>query len=308
MANTTSERFERFKKLKSRKNIWNQQWQTVAEYIMTRKADFTTTIQPGEFVTDHIFDGTAIVSNRKMASALIGALWGNGAKSVRLNQPLNIQKTSENNKYYEWVTGQMHFHMNDPKGGLSNALEEYMRDQGAFGTSGLAIFKGDMKKGEPPIMFKAWDVKGMSIDEGANGFIDTVYYEFEWSLRKVVQKYGLENLSSKLQKMWREDKHKEEAIKILHVVEPRDIAGSTKKGNRDKPWASAHYEIGTQKLLFESGFDEMPIKVARFQKNIGEVYGRSAGMDALPDILEVNTVKEALTVGIEKQLDPRRML
>ena len=129
------EHFERYKKLKSNKQVWNQHWQICAEMIMTRKADFTTTFQPGEFLNDHIFDGTAILANRKAASALIGALWTNGANSVRLNPPQNITRNVENNKYYEWVTDQMHFHMNNPKAGLSNALEEFMRDQGAFGTS-----------------------------------------------------------------------------------------------------------------------------------------------------------------------------
>jgi hypothetical protein len=304
MPDKTSERFARFKKLKARKQVWNIHWQILAEYIMTRKADFTTTFQPGEFLNDHIFDGTAIMAMRKSSSALIGALWGNGARSMRLNPPQNISKTVLNNKYYEWATEQMHFHMNNPKAGLSNALEEYMRDQSTFGTSGLAIFKSNMKKTGTPITYRAWDVKQMSIDEGEAGFIDTVYYEFEWPLRKVIEKYGIENISSELKKIWSEDGNKEHKVRILHVIEPRSIEDSRKKGNQNMPWASVHYEIGTRKILLESGFDEMPIKVARFQKNINEVYGRGSGMDALPDILEANTVAEALTVAIEKQLDP----
>lgn len=304
MPDKTSERFDRFKKLKSKKTVWDTHWQLLAEFIMTRKADFNTTFQPGEFLNDHIFDSTAIVSNRRMSSALIGALWGNGAKSFRLNPPAEINANRENNKYYAFVTEQMHFFMNNPKAGLSSALEEYMRDQGAFGTSGLAIFKGDMKKDGTPITYRAWDTKGMSIDEGASGFIDTVYYEFEWPLRKVIERYGIENISSELRKEWKDDKNKERNIRLLHVIEPRTVEDSRKKGNRNMPWASVHYELKTRKILLESGFDEMPIKVGRFQKNIGEIYGRSAGMDALPDILEVNTVKEALTVAIEKQLDP----
>jgi len=304
MPDKTSDRFERHKKLKSRKDVWNTHWQILAEFIMTRKSDFQTTFQPGEFLNDHIFDGTAIMAMRKAASALIGALWSNGAKSIRLNPPSNIQKTLEHNSYYEWVTDQMHFHMNSSKAGLSNALEEYMRDQLTFGTSGMAIFKSDMAKTGTPITYRAWDVKGMSIDEGASGFVDTVYFEFEWPLRKIVERYGLENLSTELVRTWNEDGNKEKKVRILHVIEPRDITDSRKKGNRNMPWVSIHYELKTRKILLESGFDEMPIKVARFQKNINEVYGRGSGSDALPDILEVNTAKEAFTVAIEKQLDP----
>lgn len=70
------------------------------------------------------------------------------------------------------------------------------------------------------------------------------------------------------------------------------------------PFMSVHYEDATGHVLKESGFEEFPIQVARFRKLIYEKYGRSMGMDALPDVREINALREAIIVATEKTLDP----
>ena len=77
-----------------------------------------------------------------------------------------------------------------------------------------------------------------------------------------------------------------------------------KAGNKNLPFYSLTIEVDAKHLIKESGYEELPILVGRLLKLIGETQGRSLGMDALPDILEANIVMEALTVAIEKSLDP----
>ncbi|KKM07864.1 hypothetical protein LCGC14_1729690 [marine sediment metagenome] len=48
----------------------------------------------------------------------------------------------------------------------------------------------------------------------------------------------------------------------------------------------------------------MPVKVVRFSKLLGEVYGRGSGGLAFPDALELNAIWEAVTIASEKTLDP----
>lgn len=70
------------------------------------------------------------------------------------------------------------------------------------------------------------------------------------------------------------------------------------------PYISVHVELDRKHILKEKGFWTLPIFITRFSKRIGEVYGRSPAMKALPDILQINIVKESLMVAREKQLDP----
>ena len=62
---------------------WLEHFQLIGEYINLRKQNFTETNQVGAFLTRDIFDSTASRDSSIMASALIGALWPNGAQSIQ---------------------------------------------------------------------------------------------------------------------------------------------------------------------------------------------------------------------------------
>lgn len=292
----------RNKELKALKNFWLDHFQLIGENIRTRKQDFTASQEPGAFLNRQLFDGTAIKSNSTMASALIGNLWPNGAKTIKLIRSKNIPDTAENRKYYQDVTEIVTDSMDNTKAGLAVALEEYFNDQGAFGTSGIAVFEDEIDP-NVPIIYKAWDVKGMSIDEGRSGVVDTVYHERKITIRRAVKEFGYDNLSAKSREAFDEGKGDDKII-ILHAIEPRVDRDPNKFGSKDMPIASIHIELGSDKIIRESGFEEMPILVGRFAKALGEIYGRSPGMAALPDILEINAIKEAVMIAAEKTLDP----
>jgi len=295
---------ERNEELKAQKLVWEDHWEELAELIMPRKSNIKSTFERGEYLNDDIFDSTAIRASRTMASALIGMLWPSGSKSFRLNPPKSIDQTKENKEYYDRVSEIMANAMDNPKSGLPVALDEYMQDQAVFGTSGIAIFPSEEEGSD--IVYQPWNIKEMSIDEGQNGFVNTVYYEFEWPIRKVIEKYGIENVSQVLREKASNGKA-DDMVKILHVIQPKkqlmEFFGRA-KGNQGMAFSSIHLEIQTKKILLQKGFDEMPIKVTRFRKGSGEIYGRSPGIDALPDIREVNFIWQSLTVAIEKSLDP----
>lgn len=301
MADRAKHILDRNKEMRRHKEIWNTHYQLIGEYIMLRKQQFTTDLQPGEFLTDQIFDTTAIDANEKMGALLLGALWPNGARSFRYLPVDNLPDTDEIRKYFADITriaGEM---LDDTNAGLAISLEEYMRDQGGFGTSGIGLFEED--NDDNPLLFKAWDVKGMALAEGRNGRIDTVFNEEEKTVRAAVLEYGIDNVSKNTREAYLNG-NTEERVRILHAIQPRAERDPFKFGNKDMPVASIHLEVKTRKILKESGFEEMPIFVTRFTKAMKEVYGRSPAMRALPDILELNTIWEVLTIAIEKLMDP----
>lgn len=292
---------EKHKKLKAEKTVWNTHWQLISEYIMTRKSDFMQMFQPGEFLNQELFDSTAPKVNNIMSASLLAMLWPDGANSFRFNPPQEIPDTQEIREYFKQAHIQMSNVMDDDEAGLITALEEYMRDQGAFGTSGIAVFEN--VAGDSVLLYTAWDVKSMSIIEGANGKVNGVYYETEITIQRAVEDFGLENLSENTKERFQRGET-EKKIKILHVIEPRIGRDIKKEGSQDMPFISIHIEVTQKHPIRESGFIDFPVPIARFTKVIKEKYGRSPGMAALPDILEINSIREAEIVAIEKQLDP----
>ncbi len=299
------------KALKTLKQPWLEHFQLIGEYINLRKQNFTETNPVGAFLTRDIFDSTASRDSSIMASALIGALWPNGAQSIQFIPARGMKDNKENKEFFKFMTDEVVSLMDAPRAGLTVALGEYMDDQSSIGTSGIGVFKNEdpRTKKNNPILYRAQDVKTMSIAEDQFGFVDTIYNETEVTVEQAVKEYGEENLSAKSREHFKNGKGFEEKIKILHAIEPRLDGDPTKFGNKDMPVASIHIELSSGtgnsgKILKESGFDSMPIFVTRFRKVLGEVYGRSSGMDALPDAIELNAIWEAVMIAAEKQLDP----
>ena len=292
---------DRHKELQTEKQPWNTHFQILGEYIRIRKQNFTTEHAPGAFLVDDIFDSTAPLDNVKMAAAFMGALWPNGAKSMRIVKPHGLPDSPEIKNYYKEVTKRLATAMDSPKSGLVLALDEYGQDQGCFGTCGVAVFEEDDL--DHPLSYKVWDVKTMCIDENHKGVIDTVYNERRLTVRQVVQEYGINNVHPNVKKLFDDQKYNDK-ITVLHAVEPRLKRNPKKKNNKNMPIASIHVDVTNKFVMKESGFEEFPVIVARFSKVPEEKYGRSPSMLALPDILELNAIRESRMLATEKNLDP----
>lgn len=289
--------------LETIRSPWNNQWQLLGEFIHTRKQEFQGQHSPGEFLSTEIWDSKGPKSAKTAASSLVAKLWPSSVKRFRLSPPRQLPDTKLIKEYYEFVTQEMADVFDNPAAGFQTTFDEYMLDSVVFGTAGIDIQKDPDTK----VVFRPWGVKHMSIGEGKNGRVDTVYVTLMKPLQQVVKQYGLKNVSQKTRDAWNK-KDIDKKIEVIIAIEPRMDKVFGAKGNRGMPWQSVHLEVGQKNVLKESGFDEMPIKVGRFTKFTEEVYGRSPGMDAIADIMESNAIWEAVTIATEKTLDPPLMV
>lgn len=279
-------------------------YQTIGEFIRLRKQNFTVDSKISQYLTPKdIFDTTAVHSNNTMAAALLGNMWPNGAKSIRIVRPDSLISTSAVDDYFKKISVKLTNAMDHPKAKLSLCLDEFENDLGAFGTCGIAVF--EEASIDAPIAYKVWDVKTMLLDEDKNGTIDTIFNNFNLNVRQVVDEYGYKNVSEKVRKLY-DNKKYDEQVKLLHAITPRPLAEMKKGGktNKGMPYASYHIEVETRHLIKESGYKRVPVIVGRFYRVPGEIFGRSPGMYALSDILELNAVREAKMLATEKMLDP----
>lgn len=294
--------FQRFKVLKNNKRSLTSLFKLISEYVYNRKYDGQDIPNAGIFADEDIYDNTAQRANGIMANVMVNNIWPNGPRTFSLGRTWDTPDTEEIKTYFSYVNQQMYSVMDNTKAGLQTALDEYMLDQGAFATSGIYVKEKEDDRAVP-VRYEAWSIKGRYIDEGPDGNIDTIFSEISMSVRNAVKVYGYENLSARVRKDF-DNGDIENKVKILHVIEPRLERDKSKKGVKDMPIASIHIEVDTRKILKESGMEEMPVFIGRFSKVPGEIYGRSPAMVAMADILEINAVREAISIATEKQLDP----
>ena len=133
--------------------------------------------------------------------------------------------------------------------------------------------------------------------------MNRIYYEYEKTVEQIVLEFGEENCSEKVRSAYNNGNPDLKCI-LLHVIEPRYDRDPEGVSVFELPVKSIYLELNENNILKESGFETMRIFVNRFYKNLRERYGRSPAMDALPDVLELNALREAEIVATEKLLDP----
>lgn len=299
---STEKYLRKHSELSEKKRPWNIHYQRLAEAFLTRKRSFTSTISPGEFLYDDVFDNTGEHAAFTAASVFLSMLWPDSSRTFELKPVRELKGKPGVEEYFRFCTEQQQRYMDAPRAGLLIALQELQIDMQIFGTAGIGAFDGTDES--TPVVYEAWGIKEMCISENAQGFVDQIYTLWPYTIRQVVEEYGPENVHADVLKAYKEGRG-EEKIDVLKVIEPRPmVAQKPDSGVRGMPIRTVHIDIKNKTIMRESGYAEFPVAVGRMIKTIGEEMGRSPAMTALPDVGSLNALKEAIIVAAEKQLDP----
>lgn len=294
----------RYECMKKEKSQFLEVANTLARYVLGRK-DYIYEYETSgnNFFDPYIFDETAMNALQLMVSSLQGALWPNGAKSFKLILPngLELQDTQEEKDYWDQVTIRLSQIMDNPKSGFLTSFQEYLTEQGVFGTSGEFVEETDDL--DVPVIYRPINYRDLFIDVSPYGEVDTVYIRYNMTLKDIYKTYGPDALTLEEQKEMRDTKNNKK-YEIVNAIEPRLEYDPDSKSNLDFPYSSCHVDITRDRLLKESGYKELPVYVGRFMHALSEKYGRSPGMIALPSIREINQLRYLLITAGEKLLYP----
>ena len=285
-------------RLIAEKSVWNTQWQLVSEYVCQRKMNFTSSASDGAFLNSELWSDVAPKALDTAVSAVIGLVWPDSFSFKLEALGKDLKDDEEIKDWFEEVTEVLQMAMDDPEAGLAMAINEAMTDFFTF-MPAIHVEEGT----DTDFKFEAWNVSQFAVEEGSQGFIDTFFRQYEWTVRQTVEKFGEKLVSKKVRELYQAKKFTEK-VKLLHVIAPRVVAANGGKGNQNMPYSSVHIEIETKHLILESGFHELPTFAFRWSKKIGEKYARTPAMRALPTIMELNALWEMTTLGIEQSYDP----
>lgn len=290
----------------------------IGKYVSMREITFGDVSNPGappRFTVKGVSDDEVVEAARTAATALGGALWPHAGDSFELipDLPQNtmagddiIYGSEENKKYAEGATKILRSDFDAPETNWLLAWSEHLSDQPTNGTSGVyGMEKEDDDR--RPYRFRSVGITRAVIDEDADGVVNTVGLELAFTIRQLCEKYGTENCSERVQQKYNsnDEAQKDEYIKVIQLVQPRPKGKAGRNVPVDqKPWAWVTFEFETEKVLLNSGTDDLSIWMCRFRRLADELYGRSLCMDAIPTIRELNVLRLQFTKALEKILDP----
>lgn len=195
--------------------------------------------------------------------------------------------------------------------GTYNALHVSYGDLGLLGTD-CALLDEDLENGFvlhqiPPGMF--W--------LGCNGRneIDTMYMEDWMTVEQVVGRFVYRNnpraepdwsvVSLAVKNLW-DHGNRMTDVHVARMVEPRKDRDPDSITADNKPIASVWWEVGASgtQLLRNSGYQNNPLIASRWYKEGMDVYGRSPGMDALPDVKSLQVMEREKAEAVRRMNRP----
>lgn len=136
--------------------------------------------------------------------------------------------------------------------------------------------------------------------------IDTFYREFAMTVRQMVQKFGIDKVSTHIKEQFNKGNY-DALYEVCQAVEPnpeRDLGKITAK---NKAWRSVYWEKNNQEqaVLSESGYNEFPIIAPRWDVEGDDVYGTSCpGIEALGHIKGLQFTEKRKAEALDKLVRP----
>lgn len=283
---------------------WMTLWQEISNYVMPRKSQIQHAKTEGiEGFTDDLYNLTAVQANGVLASGqkdyMVSGDW------FELKSPMD-KPDDATERWYRKGTEIMMAEL--ARSNFHAQVHEAFLDRGGFGIASLSLEEGIRSL----FNFRKFDVGTFVCAQDEEGYVDTVFRQFDLTTRQALNKFGEENLSKSILVALASDdvKQMEKKFTFIHAVYPRSDAERDlgKIDGPNKPIASFYVCKDDIAVVRVSGYDEMPIFTTRFLKWGDTPYGFSPSIAVLPTVKQVNFIEQQMDALAEIAAFPRILI
>ena len=298
---------QRYGELAQQRQLHDYIWQDMVELMLPGSADITRYRTPGSTRTDRLFDTTAIMAPQTLAANLMGAVTNPAIQWFRLQFRDALLK--DNQEVATWLNACDEIMLRAYNASnFYQAAHTYYLNLAIFGTAAMyasateRLQRGGTK--EVSLRFHTLSTGHYCIAENADGKVDTLFRCLELTPRQAKQQFGEVAISRPLRTMIRDPLQMDKPKRFLHCVYPRETDGKGRPGNKNMPYAETYLEIDTQHICWESGYEEFPFLVSRWETVGAGPYGFGPGHMALPDVRTINTLRELMLLQLQLWVQP----
>lgn len=308
--------------LKNERSSFESHWRELSDYILPRRARFTTTdVNKGDRRNRNIIDSSPTMSARTLRSGMMSGVTSPARPWFRLTTP--DPAMAELGPVKDWLH-HASLRMSDAflRSNLYNTLPTIYGDLGVFATAAMLV-EEDF---ENVIHTQALPIGSYMISKDVKGKVNVFMRDFQMTVRQIVDTFAerkangeiiFDNISTHVKSLW--DQGTREAwIEVRHVIHPNDEYRPKNGMAKHKKYLSCYYEAGansngvsylqsgdSDKYLRESGYDYFPVLCPRWETTGEDVYGTDCpGMIALGDIKQLQLGEKRLMQAIEKMVNP----
>lgn len=303
MDSRAEEIIRRQAKLASDRAIFDAHWREIAERVLPRANQFRINRNPGDKLTEKVFDATAGLALERFAAAMESMLTPRTQRWHKLKvQDERLKEDASVKNYLDEVTQVLFNIRYSPRANFASQTHEAYMALGAFGTGCMFV---DEVMGQG-MRYRAVPLNEVYIAENHQGVVDTVFRRFPMTVRQAAQRFGEKALSEGQRRML--EKNPDQFYDFIHAVMPNQEMKVERKDYRGFAFSSCYVNVETRDVASEGGYRTFPYAVGRYVMAPKEVYGRSPAMTVLPDIKMLNEMSKTVIRAAHKLVDPPLLL
>lgn len=277
-------------------------WRELAELFKPRSGNFSNLedSQRGHKKHQAVINNTPIRAARTLAAGMMAGLTSPARPWFRLTTP--DPGLAEYGPVKEWLwMVETRMRTAFAKSNLYRVLPSAYSDLGVFGTHASLVLEDH----EDLFRLQPWEIGTFWLAQDARLRVDTGYRLLKMTVRQLVQQFGLDACSQRVQQMWNSGQW-EQRIDVYQAVEPNDERIMGALGARGMSVRSVYWEKGgdRDKLLANRGFRESPLLAPRWVTEGTSTYGDSPAMDALGDAKALQFEERRKAQSLDKLVDP----
>lgn len=283
-----------------RQPFW-QLWRELANYFLPKRYVWLQSPAEAKQRTaknPYILDSTGTTAGRTLAAGLMNGITSPARPWFSLSVPGFDDEGGPVTLWADECTRRMMKVMSESN--FYNAMAVLYLDLSFFGTAGTLIYE------DKDSVIRCYNsaLGEYYLGSDHTGRVDTFAREMCQTVKQLVQWFGEENCSENVRSLNNntDGGSKLKAIDVIHLIEPNfPTSGIAKKFT----FIETYWEKGqTDRVLARSGFNKMPGIFPRWEITGNDNYGTAPGMDALPDVIQLQFETKRKAQGIDKMISP----
>lgn len=291
---------------------WWTHWREIADYMLPRRYKWVITpnqMARGSPINQHILDSTATLAARNLASAMFTGT--SDPTRIWFKLKIGHMDSTQTSPVSLWLAEcERLLLLIFQESNFYTSIAVAMLDLVVFGTATIIVYE-DFEN----VISLFNPCAGEYYLENSDKLeADCLGREFTLTVSQVVQQFGLEACSPAVQRLWHDGGagHTRELV-VAHLIEPNedetDVIPKHFKfrevywewGGSASPQGGSSYAPG---FLRVRGYHEQPFMAPRWDLVSNDAYGRGPGMDALPDVRQLQLETRRKSQAIDKLVNP----
>lgn len=297
-----------------RQSWWSQNWADLATFILPRRSIWLTqsaggwptpnNMTRGRPINSAIIDPTASIALRVCSGGLMSGLaspsrpWFKmvpSSRRIEIDEPARAWLDETEDRIYTVLAGSNFY----------QSLAQELEDVTCFGTAPTIIYEDekDIIRCYNPAIGEYF------LASGATMRVDGLYRQFVMTISQIVDFFGIANCTDEIKSLWAQKGTGLDMERtIAHSIEPNYAVEGENVGKipGNFTWREVYWVFGarSERPLSIKGYIDQPFTATRWATQSNDAYGRSPGMDALPDVMQLQVMTRRMAEAIEKQVRP----